>query len=290
MRTEPSGVETIPISFNDKQWQFLLDTGGFFTQISSTVADELKLPRLASDVHLFAVNGNVSAQYTRVENFTLGRMRAASMDMVVSTMGFDGIFAPTSFKAYDFEMDFASGKLNILSNDHCEGKVIYWPAQAVAAVPITVAAGDNHIIVPVTVDGREFRAVIDTGSSTSTIRVNDAERAFDLTPGSPDMAVVGYLDSEKSAPIYAHAFKTLTFDGVTVTNPKIRILTDIVNKNADHSEQTGNRALSVSADLTLPQVIVGMDVLRKLHLYLAMRERRLYLTEAGNPQPAPAAQ
>ena len=68
-----------------------------------------------------------------------------------------------------------------------------------------------------------------------------------------------------------------------MTNPKIRILTDIVNKNADHGLQTGSHIKRVSDDLTLPEVIIGMDVLSRLHPYLAMGEKRLYLTEASIP-------
>ena len=64
-------------------------------------------------------------------------------------------------------MDFAAGKLNLMLGDHCEGKVVYWPAKALATVPITI--NDYDIRVPVTVDGHNLMAVIDTGASTSTV-------------------------------------------------------------------------------------------------------------------------
>ena len=50
--------------------------------------------------------------------------------------------------------------------------------------------------------------------------------------------------------------------------------------------QTGSLIKRVSDDVTLPEVIVGMDVLRKLHMYMAFKERRLYLTEAGSDPAA----
>ena len=69
----------------------------------------------------------------------------------------------------------------------------------------------------------------------------------------------------------------------------MRILTDVVAKNADHGLQTGSNIKRVSDDLTLPEVIVGMDVLRHLHIYLANAEHKLYITEATPPVPAQAA-
>lgn len=36
---------------------------------------------------------------------------------------------------YDTELDFTGGKMNYFATDHCEGKVIYWPAQALAIFP-----------------------------------------------------------------------------------------------------------------------------------------------------------
>ena len=69
------------------------------------------------------------------------------------------IMSPLAFPSYDFEMNFAARKLNILSSDHCEGKVIYWQSQALAAVPIKIR--DFHVEVPVKLDGKDFTAIID---------------------------------------------------------------------------------------------------------------------------------
>jgi hypothetical protein len=151
---------------------------------------------------------------------------------------------------------------------------------------------DEHIVVPVTVDGHAMTAIIDTGASTSIIRLDMARYAFGIPLDSADLKVVGHIGSDENAFIYSYPFKTLSFEGITVTNPAIRILTDIVNKNAAHDgnsgRQTGDRTKSAYADLTLPQVIIGMDVLSRLHPYLALGERRLYLTEATTPAtPSP---
>jgi predicted aspartyl protease len=281
-----NNVVTIPVSLNGVEKQFLLDTGGFFTQVAPSVADELKLSQTQRGIEIYASDGSVSRTVVFVPDFAIGPLHTKNYEIPVSpNKGFDGIFSPLAFHNVDFEMDFTTHKLNMFLNDHCDGKVIYWPHQAVGVVPFVVG-NSNHIVVPVTVDGHELKATVDTGATVSTISRNRAEFIFDLQPNSPDMTVIGHVGDDQNAPIFEHHFKTLTFGDITVTNPHIHIYTDIVNKNADHSQSVENRAKSVSADLTLPDAIIGMDVLRKLHIYLAIKENRLYLTEASTPVPA----
>jgi len=282
-----TGRFTIPVQLAGVEKQFLFDTGGFFTQVSPATADELKLRRRQSNIELYGVNGAKSREMVTLSTFAVGPVHGSNYDIPVGTDNeIAGIFTPVGFTAMDFDVDFAGRKLSLFSSDHCDGKVIYWPFKAFAVVPVTVRE-DNHLTIPVTVDGHQMTAVIDTGASTSTLRLDMAKYVFGLKPDSDDMKVVGHLGGDETAPIYQHHFQTMSFEGISVNNPHILILTDIVNKNADHGAQTGSLIKRVSDDLTLPEVIVGMDVLRKLHMYIAFHERRVYLTEASAPSATP---
>ena len=55
----------------------------------------------------------------------------------------------------------------------------------------------------------------------------------------------------------------LTFGGVVIDNPQIEILEDRVNRNGDKSQQTINRALANSADIVLPNLVIGMNMLKR---------------------------
>ena len=275
-------VVTVPISVNGQVKRFLVDTGGAYPQISAKIVEELHLEKKDSPLQLYGVDGTVSKTYT-IADISIGRMLAPKMELQISDKSrVDGILTPPTFAAYDFDFDFGGGKFNMLSNDHCDGKVVYWQYQALAIVPLRID-DSHHITVPVTVDGQRMTAIIDTGAGASTMRLDMAQRKFGLTTDSADMKIVGYLDDAKKAPVYAHHFQTLAFDGINVANPEISILTDIVNKNADHSFRAGSNIHRASDELTLPEVIVGMDVLTKLHVYIALKEKKLYITEAGNP-------
>lgn len=281
---EPLGqseLMTIPISLNGAERKFLLDTGGVVPQVSAAVANELKLPQHKSNMELYAADGTLSNNSAVVREFAIGKLRAANMDVPLSPNGdgLEGIFSPASFTAYDFEMNFAARKMNILSSDHCAGKVIYWPSQALAVVPIKIR--NLHVTVPVKLDGKDFDAIIDTGASTSIIRQDMARLAFGLTPESPDVKPEGNLGDQERAKMYSYPFKTLTFEGVTINNPKVRILADVMGINADRSNKMNSLIQRNSDDVSLPEVIIGMNVLAKLHLYFAFQEHKLYITEAG---------
>jgi hypothetical protein len=66
-----------------------------------------------------------------------------------------------------------------------------------------------------------------------------------------------------------------------VSNPSINIIPDIMKKYADNRFQTGSSVKRTDDSVTLPEVIVGMDVLRNLHIYIAFKEKKIYITQTS---------
>jgi hypothetical protein len=62
---------------------------------------------------------------------------------------------------------------------------------------------------------------------------------------------------------YSYPFKTLELDGLTVNNPHIGV----------ESDATMGRLGS--------DIILGIGILRQLHLYIAYKEQKLYITPAS---------
>ncbi len=171
----------------------------------------------------------------------------------------------------DLDMDFGAGRLTAFSTDHCPGQVIYWPADNVAAVPVTVR--NNLIIIPIQVDGEPMTAVMDTGAQYTVMNMALARRLFGLTPDSPDMKPLTETSGEKSITAYGHVFGQLTFRGVTVKDLRIYLMPDQMAGHAGLRQLDGDDAV--------PDVIIGMDVLRHLHVYFATKEKRLYISDAA---------
>jgi hypothetical protein len=58
---------------------------------------------------------------------------------------------------------------------------------------------------------------------------------------------------------------------------------DVVAKGADQSLKTGSSIQRWSDDIKLQPVTIGMDVLRRLHVYLAFKEDKMHITAARPP-------
>ena len=180
--------------------QMLLDTGGVYSEISGATADELKLP--VADRKLRPLRGVWRLVRARLPSATLeiGSLKADKAALVVdpglssSDKTRVGILAPDILRHYDVHLDFGENTLTLLSPDHCEGKVIYWPASAVAVVPMEVLSL-GHIVITVVLDGKSVTAIIDTGASGSTLTIPAAETYFDLKLGSADTPESGEFEA-----------------------------------------------------------------------------------------------
>jgi len=302
-------VMVVPVKIDNVDKKLLLDTGGLVSQISRATADGLDLPQRYREQRLFDLAGNSSNAQTTVPNLTLGARHEDEVPMAVApnpdlgaSLPYDGLLATDLFPGDDIDMDFGARRLTTFSSDHCEGRVIYWPADRIAVVPIT----ENHnlIIIPVAVADHPMNAVIDTGSQYTVMNMDLAYRLFGLTLSSPDMTPIIESNGNKSITLYRHHFDKLTFDGVEVLNLDVYLLP---NQVAVHDRPRslfllGPRRLPVSgarlfespgpinepaaSNISIPDVIIGMDVLRHLHVYFAAKEKRLYITDAVSGESA----
>jgi hypothetical protein len=268
----------VPVTINGTQKQFLLDTGGVVTQISAAAAEELKLPKVESDVKLLDLYGHASTDAAKVDTLVLGRLGDRNTRLPIMTFAdndlYSGILAADYMGKYDIELDFAGGKMNYFSPDHCEGKVVYWPAAATAVVPMRFV--DHHLNLEVTLDGHPLRAMIDTGAPRTTLYMEEAKRTFGIKAEDGDKP-------------FEHVFQKLSFEGLEVGNPHIAIIPDKTgSKDPNNDFVTGGRLRRVDdADSADPVMLIGMNILSKLHLYIAFNEQKIYITPATPPAPKP---
>ena len=288
--TGPAGFMLVPVKIGDAQRLLLFDTGGSISGVTPQTAQELHLPTYDSRVSLTGVNGAVSRRYTIIPSVTIGTAESKSAQYMILPNGvlpgIAGTLAPAT--GVDIDLDFAGKKLSFFSTNHCEGKVVYWSAQAVAVVPMRVAGspaggtglGTEHIIIPVTLDGKQLEALIDTGAGNNALNLRVATDRFSIDVNAPDVQQIGQFENKPSAKIYRKRFGTLSFEGVTVTNPVIDLLPDEMTRALGDTRPTGS--LIREADRGLPDLIIGMPVLNKTHMYIAYRERKVYITPAGD--------
>lgn len=281
----------VPVIINGTKETFLLDTGGAITQISVSAAQDLKLPLGDSNLKMLDLYGGAAVGTAYIKTLVLGRLqdKNTSLPVMTSTFldtSFVGLLAPDYMGDYDIELDFRAGKMNYFSSDHCPGKVVYWPAAAIAVVPMRFK--DYHLTLPVVLDGKPIRAMIDTGSPNTTLYASAAKQALDITADSPGAKVLDERDGLKT---FEYVFKSLSFEGMQINNPHILVLPDRVgSKDPNNGFVTGTRLQRVDdADSSDPVMLIGMDILNKLHLYIAFGENKIYITPAAAPAQSPQA-
>jgi len=295
-----SGRPFVPVTLGTAKKFMLVDTGGALSMIGQTVVDELQLPHRRAGVRQYGVSGTYSDQAAEVSPFAIGNLVADHMDLMIAPDKSDfsgeaaGIIGPAILRNYDAEFDFGGSKFNLISQDHCPGKVIYWPAAGIAAIPMRVAKIAGHIVVPVTLDGITLNALVDTGATNTFITSRTAESNFNLKLGSVDAPDVGPLMGSPGARIYRHTFHSLSLEGIAVGNPVVGIIPDLMRNAVSNGSPIGSRLSNNDEAVSLEDITLGIDVLKHLHLYIAYKEQMLYVTpaeptDAQAPNPATAA-
>ena len=67
-------------------------------------------------------------------------------------------------------------------------------------------------------------------------------------------------------------------------NPHVVIIPQLVgSKDPNNGQRTGNLTKRVDDPDDQTDMLIGMDILRKLHLYIAFDESRIYISEASAP-------
>jgi predicted aspartyl protease len=288
-----NGSIIVPVSLEGTSVRMALDTGAPLSAVDPIVAHNLHLvQRRIAQGFMYDIAGEPFTYIAVPHDLALGDMHASGVDLMVwpSPMGggdgrIGGTLAADLLRHYDVDIDFASHKLSLFSQDHCPGKVVYWTSGDVAVVPVHVV-NSGHIIVPVKLDGQPFDAVLDTGSTFSFISQATASGRFHLTPNSPDVTKVGDTQAPGAVPLYRHVFKSLELEGITIGNPVITMFENVgKSREAPH---LGSRISDADESGGNTDFILGLNELDHLHLYIAYKEQKLYISPASAPSGAAA--
>lgn len=292
----------VPVTINGTPCTLLLNTEFKESRVARAVVNQLGLKQ-SSYGKMLAMNGDVLNGYMVTIDLGVGGSMLKGSEMLVDENigGFDGEFATDLMQRYDIEMDFTGRKLNYFSTDHCEGKVVYWPTPGFTTVPIrgwgafqTNTSAMDHtgmtphpegLTITVSIDGHEVPASIDTNLGQTTLNSNTAHSLFGLTADSPGVTQLGSLDGTQAHRRFGYAFKTLSLGGVTLHDPHIAMVPDLLGTKSSDMIQADSHIQRRSDDRQ-PTMRIGMDILRNLHLYIATKEQKLYLTLAPQPPSA----
>lgn len=283
-----STVIAVPVSINGTERAFEIDTGGVYSMLNNDVAKDMGLDvKVVRDQQFYASDGTLLDKGVTIESLMIGRNEAKHIHLLLypnfQNRQLAGTLAPDLLKLFDVDFDFAARKLNLFSPDHCEGKVVYW-ARDYVELPFTSPHRDE-IRLEATLDGHPLAAALDTGTSRTTLLNSAAVQMFHLDAESPNSEKA----EQPSLLLYRHRFDSLNLNGVAVNHLMVDVIADAVEQSFfRRNASKADRDPIYGEAVDVPTLILGADVLRHLHLYIAYKERKLYLTAANAPPPAPA--
>jgi predicted aspartyl protease len=256
MEMDQTGRITVPVLLNGTTKRMMVDTGASDTLIAAATLKDLQLKpyEAGNGAYLQGFDGTISAHMVHIGEFGIGRMRGKNFNLFVMDEHFDsaGLLGADILVSYDLDFDFANARMGLFAPHQCPGKAVYWTQKAYGVVPFTVK--ENHIWVRVRLDGEEVNAILDTGAADTVMDLDRASADFDL-------------DKDKLRRSRHYPFKTLTIGDVSINSPAIELVPD---------EDTALLGRSGGA----LHMIIGMGVLRRLHLYISYKEKMIYITPA----------
>jgi tetratricopeptide (TPR) repeat protein len=263
---------TIDVKINNRDAKFILDSGAFYSMISSATAAEydLKTAHAPLGLTVTGIGGTADVRVATVKEFSIVGITLKNREFLVggSDVGYAGLLGQNLLDAFDVEYDLATGAIRLFHTEDCEHALLaYWlaPGQAYSSMPIDrTDPWHPHAIGVAYVNDKKIRVEFDTGAFTSVLSLKAAERAG-VKPDSPGVVASGYasgigrgMTKEYIAPFASFKIG----DGEEIKNTRLRIA-DIGLDNAD--------------------MLVGADFFVSHRVFVANKEHRLFLSYNGGP-------
>jgi hypothetical protein len=240
-----------------------------------------------ADARAAVFSGTELDQRTRIPKMTLGGATTEYEEFGVIPVGGDGndgqpvgLFGMDYLLLYDMELDPAAGRVRLYEQDHCGDRAVYWSTKY-SVLPLSVDPQTRWVTTEVELDGQKLRALIDTGRENTTVPLGSANRVFGVSETSPGVVPSGSETTieGRSVPLYSYSFKSLKLGDLIVNNPRVTLETLRLMRQAP-----GNSHIARAAEVG-PDIIIGENLLRQLHLYFAFKESIAYFTVVGPPAP-----
>ncbi len=259
-------------SLNGVEGEFLTDTGAFFSMISQTTAERLKLrPQpLPGGIEVRGASGAAPVALVSVKELSLNGFGSGHrVDFLVggnSIMeGLMGIIGQNVIGQADTEFDLAGGAIRLFHTKDCkESNLAYWHGKdPVAIVPLReITPAQSQLVGEVLLNGVKIAVLFDSGAERSMLDFKAARRAGVKLDG-PDVQAGGALQgiNGKSFETWLTHFDSLDIDGELIRNARLRVADVEVPAGAD--------------------MVLGADFFLSHRMYIATTLRRVFLTYNG---------
>jgi tetratricopeptide (TPR) repeat protein len=265
---------TLTAKINGADAQFIVDSGAFYSMMSSAAAAQFNLRLRFAPVgfRVTGVGGSTSAQIATVKEFTLAGRQLHDIEFLVGGSevgsGTIGLLGQNFLEKWDVEYDLAKGVIRLMKAEDCNHAMLaYWATagQSVSTMDIGHTTPlKPHTTGTASINGAKISVMFDTGAWTSILSLKAAARAG-VKPDTAGVAAAGYATGigRGSVKTYIAPFSSFKIgDNEEIKNARLRI-----------------------ADLALEEgdMLLGADFFLSHHVYVANSQHRLYFTYNGGP-------
>jgi hypothetical protein len=290
MTVAPNGPALIDVSIDGEPAKLVFDTGSAVSLLDEGYVNRRKLPAADFRRAAYGLTGKELHGGVRVKELSLGTAIAPDQLFRVGHTGDDGggggpvgVFGTDFLADFDVEIDPSAGRINLFLPNQCPGNVVYW-AKEYFRLPIYVPQGvtlNRRMVAVIKVNDVGLHGLIDTGTGETTMRLAVAHDSFDLTPepaaGGGGAAIRGVDGTAIAA--FHHVFEGLTFGDITLNK------TDMVIADIDVAKARINTGSRIAGAPNQPDVLIGMSLLKRLHMFIAYGEQAVYYTVAEPKAP-----
>jgi hypothetical protein len=278
----------LPVVLGEHAALMMLNTQSGVSVLWAEIAAKYGLPHtnLAKGIDASFGRQRIS-QYAIATPFKLGSVTIKEAQFALvsvdgpsaeGTMDVAGLVGMDFFNTVDVELDVRNKHMNLFSQDHCRGAVVYW-TNTYAEVPLHHGRIGTWYF-PMELDGKKIEATLATGAPQTTLTTDVTGKLYGFDEHSRD------IETETNGagkPVAQYRAMALTAKGLNVNNTRIRLLPGKkecglrINGAEDNAAQYANCIGSESP------LYLGMNILQQLHLYLATKENVLYVSSADAP-------
>jgi tetratricopeptide (TPR) repeat protein/predicted aspartyl protease len=266
----------IGAKFNGQDVRLLVDSGAFFSMISSAAVEQFKLRTGMAPFGLVmrGVGGTTVPSLATVKVFTLANADVSNVEFLVSGnevgagSSSAGLIGQNFLEKWDVEYDLANGMIRLMRDKDCRKTVLaYWltPGQSYTVISIQNPTPREPLTMgSAYINGVKIRVTFDTGASLSLLSLAAAERAgvkVDM-PGVADGGLSRGI-GRNTVKTYIAPFDSFKFeDGEEIRHTHLRI---------------GDVNLNPS------DMLLGADFFLSHRVFVANSQNKLYFTYNGGP-------
>jgi hypothetical protein len=266
----------------------ILNTAAAFSSITENAAGWLALHIKRMPFGAKVRSGKEQTErVATAKGFSLGNVQFNSADfMIIANDTFSpnpgdapqviGIIGMDVFAHIDVELDVAKRKMNLFSQDHCPGRAVYW-SKTYESVPIRFGElGEFYF--PMELEGKKLETTLATGNASTTLSTDATKKLYNFDSHSSDVETE--TDAAGRTTAHYRAMK-LSGEGIQIINAHITLIERPQNDYCRLGSRSG--AAAYEGCFGVHPLQLGRNILTKLHIYIATKEKVLYFTPADAP-------